>query len=154
MSFQADPGLGTLRADGDALRRAAMNLVENALRHSGQSSVAIHITQSAVEGFVIRVEDSGCGVPDARLEALFEPFERVEDANSDQSCAAGTGLGLAIVREIALSHGGDVLAENRSPQGFGVEIRIPSSPVADSPGAGDDSAVDPLAENPEKVSPS
>ncbi len=130
LTFQQDAQLATIGADGDALRRATMNLVENALRHSGQLDVSIQLSSDQAGGLLIEVADLGCGVPASRLETLFEPFERVEDAEDERTAAAGTGLGLAIVREIAESHGGEVSARNNSPTGFAVQVQIPAQSPA------------------------
>ena len=117
----------SVHADADALRRATLNLVENALRHSGESDVELTLTSAGVAGLSIQVRDRGRGIPEARLESLFTPFERLEEKLGDAGGSAGTGLGLAIVREVAEAHGGTATAH--TPQeGAGVlfEIRIPT----------------------------
>lgn len=115
-------------ADEDALRRATLNLIENALRHSGVKDVELSLDRDSEDGLKLAVRDRGCGVPAARLESLFAPFERLEVSLGDAGDSAGTGLGLAIVREIAEGHGGSATARN--PEGPGVlfEIRVPARP--------------------------
>jgi signal transduction histidine kinase len=111
-------------ADADALRRATMNLVDNALRHSGSVDVELELRSDGREGLAIQVRDRGRGVPAGRLESLFRPFERLEPAAG----VAGTGLGLAIVREIAEGHGGCATAHLPDGSGLVFEIRIPAEP--------------------------
>jgi len=90
-----------------ALKRALGNLVENAVRYGGSARVRLE-----ARGFV--VEDDGPGIPEDRLEHVFEPFARLEESRSQDT--GGAGLGLAIARSIARSHGGDVVLRNR-PEG-------------------------------------
>jgi len=105
--------------DGEALRRAVLNLVDNALKHGGEP-VDVHVS-SADGALSIGVRDHGAGVPAAGRERLFEPFARRTDAVGGG--APGTGLGLAIVRAIARAHGGDVCACDPQ-EGPGVLFRL------------------------------
>ena len=109
LAFHVNGVPDKMHADGEALRRAAMNLVDNAMKHSGSHAIEI---DADVDGnaFVLGVRDHGIGVPAERRVEVFAPFARIEsDADgepSGQAGATGTGLGLAIVREIAMAHGG------------------------------------------------
>ena len=117
---------GSARLDGEALRRAVENLLDNARKHSGARSVSLRVS---VRGGALElaVEDPGRGVPPTLARSVFEPFARGEGQNG----AAGTGLGLAIVREIAREHGGEVeLATPAGGRGARFTIRIPLAEVA------------------------
>ncbi|MFO0675393.1 MAG: HAMP domain-containing sensor histidine kinase [Polyangiaceae bacterium] len=86
--------------DADSISRAVDNLVRNAVEASpagGRVDVRVVRTPS---GIAVRIEDSGPGVPEARVPELFEPFFTTKPS--------GTGLGLALSRSIARAHGGDV----------------------------------------------
>jgi signal transduction histidine kinase len=101
-----------------ALRRIVGNLVDNALRYGGSADiVAGHDSQGAV---LIRVLDDGPGIPADQLEAVFEPFFRLEASRNRDT--GGTGLGLAIARQLAGSLGGTLTLHNR-PEG-GLEARL------------------------------
>ena len=102
LEFQADAAEGEAVIDGEALRRAVLNLVDNSLRHSGRKEVRLAV--SALGRLRIEVRDFGRGVPTDARERIFRPFERA-------AAAGGAGLGLAIVRQIAESHGGGVRCE-------------------------------------------
>lgn len=91
-----------------SFRRALGNLVENAVRYGGSARVRL-------EPGCFVVEDDGPGIPENRLEHVFEPFARLEESRSHDT--GGTGLGLAIARSIARSHGGDVVLRNRAEGG-------------------------------------
>jgi two-component system sensor histidine kinase CpxA len=108
-----------VRVDPELARRALANLVRNAVRH-GAGPIGIRAGSEGASA-VIRVSDSGPGVPEASLPALFEPFYRVDPARQ----RGGTGLGLAIVRAAAEASGGSVVARNRTPHGLEVELRLP-----------------------------
>jgi len=99
------------RARPMALKRCVSNLVENALKYA--CDVRITTDQNA-HRLTIIVSDSGAGIPDDKLQTVFEPFYRLE--NSRNRKTGGTGLGLSIARNIALSHGGDLRLVNK-PEG-------------------------------------
>jgi signal transduction histidine kinase len=86
--------------DGEAVRRAVLNLVVNALRHSGSARIEIAATVEPGDVLLMSVADHGRGVPVREREAIFEPFARLAGSET----TPGAGLGLAIVREIALAH--------------------------------------------------
>jgi two-component system osmolarity sensor histidine kinase EnvZ len=96
------PGsLATLRFAPLAVRRAIINLIDNALRYAG-GAVEID-TRRDGPGALIEVMDRGPGVPPGELERLKRPFTRLDEARSG---SGGAGLGLAIVDRIARAHGG------------------------------------------------
>lgn len=111
------------RWDVEALRRAVLNLVDNALRHGRGDDGRVELTLSmgASDGgnLRVRVSDTGRGLG-ARAEALFEPFAR----GGRDGEAPGTGLGLAIVRAIAVGHGGGARAIPAA-RGACLELDIP-----------------------------
>jgi two-component system sensor histidine kinase CpxA len=121
-------------ADPDLLRSAVENAVRNATRYTAEgTTVEVRLErQQAANGngeeIVIRVLDSGPGVPDEALAKIFEPFYRLDDARNRQT--GGAGLGLSIADRAIRLHGGQLRASNRKEGGLEVEIRIPAvSPV-------------------------
>ncbi|MDE3175536.1 MAG: HAMP domain-containing protein [Pseudomonadota bacterium] len=103
-----------------AIRRCLANLVGNAQRYGRRVEIA-----AAREGrfVLVHVDDDGPGVPAAAREDVFRPFFRLDEArNQDQS---GSGLGLSIARDIARSHGGDVLLNDSPLGGLRATLRIP-----------------------------
>jgi two-component system phosphate regulon sensor histidine kinase PhoR len=97
--------------------QAVLNLVDNAIKYSGEGTQVI-ITASDHEetaGAFITVEDQGPGIPEADLERIFERFYTVDKARSRQ--VGGTGLGLSIVKHIALVHGGNVSVKSKVGRG-------------------------------------
>jgi signal transduction histidine kinase len=110
--------------DASALRRAVLNLIENALRHSGSKELelAIHRHSATLR---IEVADQGCGVPPAKRALLFEAFQQGSQHNP---AAGGAGLGLSIVRELARAHGGEAAFVDQAGPGTRVRISLPLSP--------------------------
>lgn len=121
LSFESTPPLGRAAVDGEALRRAALNLVDNAAKHSGARDVAVALRATDAD-FVLTVRDRGRGIPAARRNEVFEPFARLDEDRG----APGAGLGLAIVREIAQAHGGTARAVDPvSGPGAQFDVQIP-----------------------------
>lgn len=106
------------------IRRAVRNLVENAVRYGGSARVSL---KKEPEFFVATIEDDGPGIPDDKLEEVFEPFVRLEASRN--SATGGSGLGLTLARSIAREHGGDLALENRrgADRTFGLRalLRLP-----------------------------
>ena len=101
--------------DPSLVAEALDNLVTNALRHSGSTTVRVSCGAAGPDGVRLTVEDAGRGVPSAEAERIFERFHRVDPARAAET--GGTGLGLAIVRRIARLHGGDAVCEPVAPHG-------------------------------------
>jgi two-component system sensor histidine kinase CpxA len=116
-----------VRGNASLLHSAIENVVRNAIRYTQDgTSVEVDLSSSARAGAseaVLRVSDSGPGVPEDALHKLFEPFYRLDDARGRQT--GGVGLGLAITERAVRFHGGKVSAFNRNGKGLMVEIRLP-----------------------------
>ena len=114
------------------LHSAMENVVRNATRYTREGTeVEIRLEKAQdAKGpeAVVRVADSGPGVPEEALHKLFRPFYRLDDARNRQT--GGVGLGLAITERTVRLHGGRVKAANRPEGGLIVEIRLPLAPVA------------------------
>lgn len=90
------------------LRRAVRNLTVNALRYGQQARIAVERAGGEV---LIRIEDDGPGIPEERMEAMFQPFARGEPSRN--SATGGAGLGLTLARAIADQHDGRLDLTNR-----------------------------------------
>ena len=99
--------------DGPRLRQVFGNLLNNALKHTGQGGKILPSLVSAGNTVRISIADTGAGIPADRLDEIFEPFVQVEDPITRDH--AGLGLGLAIARSIVLMHGGDITAHSGGP---------------------------------------
>ena len=99
-----------------ALRRCIGNLLDNALKYGERAH--LHIEDDA-EAFVLHVDDEGPGVPEQKLEQVFEPHFRL--ASQQQ----GYGMGLGIARNLAHSHGGELSLRNLRDGGLRVTLWLP-----------------------------
>ena len=128
-----------VRGNASLLHSAVENVVRNAIRYTQEgSSVEVELVRELNSGAseaVLRVSDSGPGVPPEALGKLFEPFYRLDDARGRQT--GGVGLGLAITERAVRFHSGKVSAMNRNGGGLVVEIRLPLIPsVRSASGSG------------------
>lgn len=116
----------------ELLRRAIENVVRNAVRYTSagtrvETALDLRNANGRTEA-VIQVRDHGPGVPEDKLEDLFRPFYRLDDARDRES--GGTGLGLAISERAVRLHGGAISARNAEHGGLIVEITLPVTPAA------------------------
>ncbi len=112
----------TLVTRPQALRRVLGNLIDNALKYGGNARI-IAAASPADTPLTILVRDSGPGIPEDLLEAVFEPFYRVEESRSRN--ASGTGLGLAISRQLTLMMGATLSLHNLAEGGLEARLGVP-----------------------------
>jgi two-component system, OmpR family, sensor kinase len=123
---QIDTGL-TVSGDATALKRILTNLIENAMRYGGDAEVVAHTAGDKPEFIEIIIRDNGPGLPEGSLEAVFEPFFRLETSRNRDT--GGVGLGLSLARKLTEAHDGTLLLRNRIKDGetVGLEavLRLP-----------------------------
>ena len=121
----------TLEAEGDGIMtgsdaliyRLIFNLTENAVKYNRDGgSVWVCVTQKT-EKLLIRVSDTGCGIPEEYRRSIFQPFFRVDKSRSREY--GGAGLGLSLVWEIAELHGGSVRVTKSSDRGTTISVELP-----------------------------
>ena len=121
----------SLEAEGDAaltgsdalIYRLLFNLTENAVKYNRPGgSVRVELAQGQ-EKCIIRVSDTGCGIPEEYQRSIFHPFFRVDKSRSREY--GGAGLGLSLVWEIADLHGGSVWVEESSDKGTVIAVELP-----------------------------
>ena len=131
----------TLTAEGDGIMtgsdaliyRLIFNLTENAVKYNRPGgSVRVCVTQET-EKLLIRVSDTGCGIPEKYQQSIFQPFFRVDKSRSREY--GGAGLGLSLVWEIADLHGGSVWVEESSDKGTTIAVELPTGAESDPSGA-------------------
>jgi signal transduction histidine kinase len=122
-----DPG-PTILLDAEAITQATTNLIDNAVKYSGESKeVAVHGFSDDIH-FTIAVEDFGVGLSVEEAERVFERFYRGGDELTRS--VKGTGLGLTLVKRIAEAHGGSVVVESEPGRGSTFSIRLPLKATA------------------------
>ena len=127
LRYQAGDPMPVL-ADPDEVRAAVSNLLDNAVKYSGQNvRVAVETSLEEERNFVaVRVRDQGAGIPSAELKRIFKRFHRAPGSGGKR--VPGTGLGLYIVRSVAKRHGGKAWAESEGPgHGSTFVFQIPAA---------------------------
>lgn len=105
---QTDPGIEIL-GDADELQTVFTNLLDNAVKYSGEEiKVSVAVKSLNEKSVIIRIKDSGIGISPAELQRIFKRFYRVPTLKTK-----GTGLGLFIVRSIIKEHGGTIYADSK-----------------------------------------
>jgi signal transduction histidine kinase len=102
-----------------ALRRVLTNLTDNAIKFGGAAELCVRRDGDAV---VIEVRDRGPGIPEDKLDAVLQPFVRLENSRSRET--GGTGLGLAIAQQLVVAAGGALKLRNREGGGLVAEVRL------------------------------
>jgi len=111
---------GAIHTRPNALRRVLTNLIDNAIKYGGGSAeVAVRRDRDAV---TIAILDRGPGIPEDKLDAVLQPFVRLEGSRNRET--GGTGLGLAIAHQLAAAIGGALTLHNRAGGGLAAEIRL------------------------------
>ena len=109
------------KVDGDRVRQAVENLVDNGLRHAGRGGTVEIRADRDGDRLRVVVTDSGPGFAGDVLERAFEPFARADGGREGD----GAGLGLTIVRAVAEAHGGSATARNLEGGGAAVTLDLP-----------------------------
>ncbi|HST77991.1 MAG TPA: HAMP domain-containing sensor histidine kinase [Verrucomicrobiae bacterium] len=126
LHFGAEPpGQITLMGNQEELRTAVANLLENAVKYTGENrEITVDLETPDMDTVLLHVRDNGIGIPGAELKRIFRRFYRVGGRGADN--VKGTGLGLFIVRSIVRQHGGDIWAESPGPgRGSTFSLRLP-----------------------------
>jgi two-component system, OmpR family, sensor histidine kinase SenX3 len=120
-----DEGPLVVQGDAEELRTVLTNLLDNAVKYSGQEiRVTVSVAAPSPDTVWVRVQDRGVGIPKKQLKRIFNRFYRVQARGLKQ--VKGSGLGLYIVRSIARAHGGRVFAQSEGEgQGATFTVELP-----------------------------
>jgi two-component system sensor histidine kinase SenX3 len=125
-----DVGPLVVRGDAEELRTVVTNLLDNAVKYSGDSvHVTVAVAAPSPDTVWVRVQDRGVGIPRPQLKRIFRRFYRVQTRGLKQ--VKGTGLGLYIVRSIARAHGGRIFAQSEGEgRGATFTFELPRAPLS------------------------
>ena len=113
-----DPSLPTVIASPDMLRQAFLNIIRNAMEAMGRDGVlSIETYEETPEWVIIRISDTGIGIPADQMAKLFSPFFTTK--------ARGVGLGLSITRQMIEQLNGTINVTSRLGEGTSFEIKLP-----------------------------
>lgn len=117
-------GGASLAADRRALKKILINLLSNAVRFTPKGGEILLSVRTGADILEIAVRDTGRGIPEAAIERLGRPFERV--VNNPHVAHEGTGLGLALVHGLARLHGGTMRIDSTEHVGTEVTVTLPA----------------------------
>lgn len=117
-------GDGAMTGNDTLIYRMLFNLTENAIKYDRPGgAVRISISQEE-KRLLIRITDTGCGIPKEYQQSIFQPFFRVDKSRSREY--GGAGLGLSLAWEIANLHGGSVWVEKSTEEGTTIAVEVPA----------------------------
>ena len=135
LSLQVDPALPeAVVIDPQRLRQVIINLVNNAIKFTHEGSVEVEFTleqtsdDPSIVDLIIRVSDTGIGIPEAERASIFEAFRQQEGQSNSQF--GGTGLGLTICKDLLALMGGVISVESVVGKGSTFLVRLPGLPTA------------------------
>ncbi|HUP36035.1 MAG TPA: HAMP domain-containing sensor histidine kinase [Candidatus Limnocylindria bacterium] len=118
-----EPDLPDVPLDGEALKQALANLVDNAMKYSGDRRRIRVAARRDGGGVAVEVADEGIGIPVSERERIFEKFYRI--GRSETQGRRGSGVGLALVKHIVEAHGGRVTVDGRPGEGSRFTLHLP-----------------------------
>jgi signal transduction histidine kinase len=109
--------------DREAVSRALLNLIDNAIKYSDDDRAIEVVLRHAEEHIILEVKDHGIGIEPKELDRIFDPYYRAQF--SDTQTRRGAGLGLTLVQQILASHGGRVEVESEPGRGSTFRLLFP-----------------------------
>jgi len=116
---------GVWRGDSDRLRQILNNLLSNAIKFTAKGAVTARLERADAGGLRLSVSDTGIGIPEDKIAALFEKFTQADASTTRRY--GGTGLGLAICRELAQLMGGQISVKSVEGEGSTFIVELPLS---------------------------
>ncbi|MBS1606110.1 MAG: HAMP domain-containing histidine kinase, partial [Bacteroidetes bacterium] len=120
--LSSGPISGDVYVDVDHWEQIMLNLLSNALKYTQEGSIAVHIEQAGDE-LLVRISDTGVGIPEDQLGKIFERFHRAENVQGRSQ--EGTGIGLAMVKELVRMHHGRISVTSQLGRGSTFTVAIP-----------------------------
>ena len=117
-------GDGVMIGSDTLIYRMLFNLAENSIRYNRPNGMVRIMIINKKDQLVLRVADTGCGIPEKYKESIFQPFFRVDKSRSREN--GGVGLGLSLVWEIVALHGGEIRVEESSERGTTIAVKFPT----------------------------
>ncbi len=125
LTTEVGKGVPTLWLDSDRMAQVLINLLNNAAKFTERGSVRMTAEQESNGSVVIKVTDTGKGIPSDKLEQIFEKFHQIRNGDTVDEGPRGSGLGLVICRNILSHYEGHIWAESEVGKGSTFFVRLP-----------------------------
>ncbi len=122
LECRASSSASVVQGDRQRLGRVVANLLDNAIKYTPPGGRIVASVEDAPGAIVLRVADSGVGIPQKELPRVFERFYRADPSRSQ----SGAGLGLSLVQAVARAHGGDVGIDSAPDRGTTIRVSLPA----------------------------
>lgn len=122
LTYECQTNLPPLVCNPARIHQLLLNLIENAVKYTEEGSVHVTVLQED-NTLLIRIKDTGIGIPEDQLDRIFERFYRVDKGRSRRQ--GGTGLGLSIVKHIVELYHGNIRVQSKINEGSTFEVRFP-----------------------------
>ncbi len=133
VTLQIDDTVGEQLWDREAVSRAVLNLIDNAIKYSGEEKSIVVVLRQTAEDVVIEVNDHGLGIEAKDVARIFDPYYRAQF--SDTQTRRGAGLGLTLVQQIVTAHGGRVEVDSEPGIGSTFRLLFPRGKAVEASGA-------------------
>ncbi len=140
LQVEVDEAIGEMRADITKVRQALLNLLSNAAKFTHEGVIGLLVQgeqEDGVDWILMSVSDSGIGIPQDKIDHVFDEFSQADETTTRDY--GGTGLGLPISRRFCQMMGGDITVESTVGKGSTFIIRLPLEVAEKSEAAGDES---------------
>ncbi|MBN1643865.1 MAG: PAS domain S-box protein [Dehalococcoidales bacterium] len=127
LKVKLSPSLPMVWADEDRLRQIVQNLLINATKFTPEGGAIFLRARVESSSFIVEVQDTGRGIPEAEQRRLFQPYYR---QLSDREHLSGLGLGLALCKNLVQLHGGKIWVQSQEGKGATFTFSIPVSPLS------------------------
>lgn len=128
LDFVSDCGEMRIQMDSDKLERIILNLLSNAIKHTPQGGSILVSLERKGERMSIRVKDTGEGIPQDKLESIFDRFTQVNNSLTNNE---GTGIGLSLVKSLVGLLGGTIGVESKPGKGSTFTVELPAKEAED-----------------------
>jgi signal transduction histidine kinase len=114
-----------VRGDRQRLNQVLLNLLSNAIKFTNHGHIMVRLSSSPEDGILLRIVDTGIGIPESELERIMEPFTQADSTLS--RAHEGTGLGLPLSRVFVEAHDGWLTIDSVFGEGSTATVRLPAS---------------------------
>ncbi|RYG73639.1 HAMP domain-containing protein [Lentibacillus lipolyticus] len=115
----------SVEMDPDRMEQVFTNLIDNAIRHTGENGFVTVTIENLESSFNVSIEDNGAGIPEDDIPFVFERFYKADKSRTRNGKKKGTGLGLAIAKNIVEAHGGSITVRSRMNEGTTFAFQVP-----------------------------